>query len=49
MPTNGDNADGSGRDLWPDPHLEAKRSQLQIVGLAAGSIWLIPQKLFAQI
>ena len=47
-PTNSNNADGSGGDLWPHALSEIKRSQLQTVGLGArGSIWQIAQKLSA--
>ena len=47
-PTNSNNADGSGGDLWPHALSEVKLSQLQTVGLGAGgSIWQIAQKLSA--
>ena len=36
VPTNSNNADGSGGDLWPHALSEIKRSQLQTVGLGAG-------------
>ena len=47
-PTNSNNADGPGGDLWPHALSEIKLSQLQTVGLGAGgSIWQIAQKLSA--